>query len=244
VIRDIEAARRDASRYIAFIDDNMSADLDYCAELWEALIPMNIIWMTQCSIELGEHPELLRLAYRGGCRLVSIGLESTSERSLKTVGKAWNQPDRYHEMISAFRQSGIEVSTEMIVGFDSDDITALENTREFILANRIAVPRVHILTPIPGTPLFAQLERAGRIIRRDFESYTGSHAVFRPNSIDAEGLEKSYWELYERLFSWRSICRRLIPAHTSPGLYMRAVVWAANIRYRRHVKARISPGIL
>jgi hypothetical protein len=92
--------------------------------------------------------------------------------------------------------------------------------------------------------LFEQLEQAGRIVHHDFGSYTGSKAVFKPALIDPQELEKRYWQMYERLFSWRSMFRRLVPAHTSPGLYMRAVVWAANVRYRRHVKSRISPGIL
>ncbi|MDH4156900.1 MAG: B12-binding domain-containing radical SAM protein [candidate division Zixibacteria bacterium] len=244
VIRDVKAARRYGSRHIAFIDDNMSGNLDYCADLWEALIPLRIIWMTQCSITLAENPSLLKLAHRSGCRLVSVGIESTDEQSLKSVGKEWNEPTRYRDWIAAFREHGIEVSTEMIVGFDTDDASALGRTLEFIQGNRIAVPRVHILTPIPGTPLFDELERTGRITRRDFAAYTGSRAVFKPAQMDPADLEKRYWQLYENLFSWRSILRRLVPSETSLGLYMKAVVWAANIRYRRHVKARISPGIL
>ena len=244
VIRDVQAARRHGSRYIAFIDDNMVGDLDYSARLWEALIPQRIIWMTQCSLKLAENPSLLKLAYRSGCRLVSIGIESIDSSSLNSVGKGWNQPERYEDSIAAFRDNGIEVSTEMIVGFDHDDISALERTLRFIQANRIAVPRVHILTPIPGTPLFRELEEAGRITRRNFDSYTGSKAVFRPAHIDPSALERGYWEMYEKLFSWRSIFRRLYPSETSLGPYMRAVIWAANVRYRRHVKARISPGIL
>jgi len=244
VLRDVQAARRHGSRHIAFIDDNMAGDLDYCARLWEALVPLGIIWMTQCSIRLADNPDLLKLAYRSGCRLVSIGIESTDKGSLDTVGKGWNLPEHYRESIAAFRQNGIEVSTEMIIGFDNDDLSALDRTLEFIRANRIAVPRVHILTPIPGTRLFTELESEGRIIRRDFASYTGSKAVFKPARVEAGALEKGYWELYEKLFSWGSIIRRLFPAETSPGLYMKAVIWAANIRYRRHVKARISPGIL
>jgi radical SAM superfamily enzyme YgiQ (UPF0313 family) len=244
VIRDVRAARRHGSRHIAFIDDNMIGDLDYCSELWERLIPLKIIWMTQCSIQLAEHPELVKLAHRSGCRLVSIGIESTSEGGLQSIGKTWNQPERYSEAITMLRKHGIEVSTEMIIGFDSDDTTAFDRTRKFIQDNRIAVPRVHILTPIPGTPLFDELEAAGRIRCREFGSYTGSKAVFRPARIDPSELERRYWLLYENIFSWRSIFNRLFPATTSLGPYMKAVVWAANIRYRQHVKSRISPGIL
>ena len=244
VVRDVRAAKRYGSRYIAFVDDNIAADRDYVAELWEALIPERIIWMSQCTVELAESERLLKLARRSGCRLVSIGIESTNPESLATIEKGWNRPDRYTAAFDAFRRNGIEVSTEMIVGFDSDDAGVFERTLSFILASRIAVPRVHILTPVPGTALYRELERSGRIANHDFGCYTGSKVVFRPSQIDPMLMQTEYWKLYEKLFSWRGMARRLIPGHTWLSPYMRAVIWASNLRYRGHIKARISPGIL
>jgi radical SAM superfamily enzyme YgiQ (UPF0313 family) len=244
VIRDVRAAKRHGTSHIAFVDDNIGVDFDYCAELWGALIPERVTWMSQCSLHLAERPELLRLAHRSGCRLVSIGIESTNPDSLAAIHKEWNRPDRYAEAIGAFRAHGIEVSTEMIVGLDSDDMSVFDRTAEFILNTRISIPRVHIITPVPGTPLFADLEAQGRILTRDFSRYTGGNAVFRPKRLDPEMLQTHYWQLYERLFSWRSILRRALPNPARLNLYMRAVVWAANLRYRGHVRAGISPGIL
>ncbi|MCX6836018.1 MAG: hypothetical protein NTW07_13000 [candidate division Zixibacteria bacterium] len=68
--------------------------------------------------------------------------------------------------------------------------------------------------------------------------------MFRPKQIDPELMQAEYWRLYERLFSWRGMAHRLLPGHTWLGPYMRAVIWASNLRYRGHIKARISPGIL
>jgi len=244
VIRDVRAAKRSGSRFIAFIDDNLAGDLEYASDLFEALISEKIIWMSQCTLLLAESEELLKLAYRSGCRLVSVGIESTNADSLSTINKLWNRPNRYSEAITAFRRNGIEVSTEMIVGFDDDDVDVFERTIGFILQNRIAVPRVHILTPVPGTELYDELEASGRLVDHDFANYTGSKVVFRPKKIDPETLRVRYWNMYERLFSWRNLFRRLVPGHTWLGPYMRAVILATNLRYRSHIKTRISPGIL
>ncbi len=244
VIRDVRAAVKAGSRYIAFIDDNISADIEYCAKLWEALIPEKIIWMSQCTISLADNPSFLKLAYRSGCRLVSVGIESTNETSLKSVGKGFNRPASYSEAISSFRKHGIEVSTEMIIGFDDDDPNVFEDTYKFIMTNRISIPRVHILTPVPGTPLFKELLADGRLTNQDFSNYTGSKINYRPKKIGHDAIQKEYWKLYERLFTWRAILSRLIPSCTRAGLYMRLVIWVANIRYRGHIRARISPGIL
>ena len=244
VIRDVRLAKRTGTRHIAFIDDNIAVDWNYCAALWEALIPEKIVWMSQCSLQIAERPEMLALAHRSGCRMLSFGIESTSEESLRMVEKQWNRPWRYADAVRAVRSHGIDVSTEMIVGFDGDDATVFERTLRFILDNEISVPRVHILTPIPGTPLYESLEREDRILLRDFSRYTGGRAVFRPRRLTPEELEAGFWNMYARLFTWRGIWKRIRHNHASLGPRMRAFVAGVNLHYRSHLDHGITPGIV
>ena len=244
VVRDVRAAKKFGTRYIAFIDDNICVDFDYCGELWEALIPEKIIWMSQCSLHITEKPDMMELAHRSGCRVLSFGIESINQNSLKTIDKEWNRPERYQDAIKALRKHGIEVSTEMVIGLDGDDPSIFQRTFDFIIKNKIPVPRVHIITPVPGTPLYENLNREGRILPTHFSDYTGGKVVFRPIHFQPEDLEKGYWKLYEKLFSWPAILGRVIPNRASLSPYMRAVVWITNFKYRRHIHHRISPGIL
>jgi radical SAM superfamily enzyme YgiQ (UPF0313 family) len=244
IVRDVRAAKQHGTKYIAFIDDNIGVDFNYCAELWEALIPEKILWMSQCSLHISERPEMMKLAHRSGCRLLSFGIESTNRENLKEVDKEWNQPERYCSAIKALRQHGIEVSTEMIIGLDHDDASVFEQVFDFIMNNGIPVPRVHIITPVPGTPLFENLKNAGRIVSEDFGRYSGGQVVYRPLHFRPEELQAGYWKLYEKLFSWRAILHRALPNRAALGLYMRAVVWGVNLHYRKHIHHRICPGIV
>jgi len=244
VLRDVRAAKRHGTRHIAFIDDNIGVDWDYCAELWEALIPERIVWMSQCSLHIAERPNMLRLAHRSGCRLLSFGIESTHAPSLETIDKAWNRPERYRQAVREIRRHGIDVSTEMIIGLDADDATVFDRTFQFIMDNAISVPRVHILTPVPGTPLFDELHHAGRILSEEFRRYTGGQVVYQPRHLSPAELQAGYWQLYERLFSWSAIWRRIGRNRASLGPFMRAVVLAVNLHYRRHIQRRICPGIV
>lgn len=244
VIRDVRAARRAGTRYIAFIDDNIGVDWNYCQELWEALIPERIRWMSQCSLHIADRPEMLRLAHRSGCRLLSFGIESTSEASLSEHDKEWNRPHRYGEAIRTIRNSGIEVSTEMIVGMDGDDDSVFQRTYDFIMANGIAVPRIHILTPIPGTPLHRRLAAEGRLLDEKLQRFTGGYVTFQPKHLDPGTLQARYWKLYEDLFTWRSIFRRIHRNRAGVGPYMRALVVGVNLHYRGHIHHRITPGIV
>ena len=244
VVRDVRAARRYGTRYIAFIDDNIGVDFEYCAELWEALIPEKIIWMSQCSLHIADRPDMLALAYRSGCRLLSFGIESTTPDSLADIEKEWNRPERYHDAVTTIRQHGIEVSTEMIIGLDGDDRSVFQKTYDFIMDNAVSVPRVHILTPIPGTPLYDELEQDGRILHQDFSKCTGGFVTYRPKQLAPDELQTGYWRLYEELFTWRSILHRVGRNPASLGPRMRGLVWAVNLHYRQHIKRRVTPGIV
>ncbi|HYV95092.1 MAG TPA: radical SAM protein [Chitinophagales bacterium] len=244
VIRDVREAKKSGSRYIAFIDDNIGVDFNYCKELWEALIPEKIIWMSQCSLHIAERPDMLELARASGCRILSFGIESTNEKSLEFVDKEWNRPERYREAIETIRKYGIEISTEMIIGLDGDDKTVFQRTHDFIMDNRISVPRVHILTPVPGTPLYDQMEADGRIISRDFNHYSGGQVVFKPKNFSNEDLQKGYWKLYEDLFSLKSIYKRATHNLAQLEPFMRAFIVAVNFHYRKHIHHRITPGIV
>lgn len=179
-------------------------------------------------------PDMLRLARRSGCRLLSFGIESVTPASLERHDKGWNRPERYTEAIERIRRHGIEVSTEMIIGMDGDDETVFY---DFIMGNRISVPRVHILTPVPGSALHARLEREGRLMEVEPERFTGGYVVFRPLNIAPERLQRGYWDLYRRLFSWRGNRAGL-------GPYMRALVTGVNLHYRKHIRNGITPGIV
>lgn len=244
VIRDVRAARRNGTRYIAFIDDNIAVDFDYCAELWEALIPEGIIWMSQSSLHIADRPEMLQLAHRSGCRLLSFGVESTEADSLAGIDKGFNRPDQYGQAVRTIRRHGIDVSTEMIIGLDGDDQSVFERTFDFLMDNAISVPRIHILTPVPGTPLYDALDQDGRLLTTDFSRFTGGYVTYRPKQLVADELQAGYWKLYRELFRWSSIVRRVGRNAASLGPYMWAVVWAVNLHYRNHIRRRITPGIV
>ena len=200
--------------------------------------------MSQCSLHIAEHPELLELAHASGCRMLSFGFETTNPQSLESVNKGWNTPDTYGKAIDTIRGHGIDVSAELVVGFDHDDETVFQRMYDFIMDHRISIPRIHIITPVPGTPLYDRLDAEGRILDRDFEEYSGSSVVYQPKNIDPEVLHRGYWKLYEEVFRPSAILKRIGRNVASQDLHMRAIQLAVNLKYRNHIRNRITPGIV
>jgi len=63
---------------------------------------------------------------------------------------------------------------------------------EWVEENRLECSTFHILTPYPATPLFKQMEAAGRLLHRDWTLHDTAHAVFRPKHMSPEELEQGY----------------------------------------------------
>jgi radical SAM superfamily enzyme YgiQ (UPF0313 family) len=86
----VEEVKATGSRNIFFVDDNIAANPSRAKELFQALIPLRLRWLSQANLTVAHDPELLDLAVRSGCFALFIGLESLSETNLRQAGKIFN----------------------------------------------------------------------------------------------------------------------------------------------------------
>jgi len=244
VLRDINQVKELGFKKFLLLDDNIFSDRTYLMELLEALKGMKMQWMSQCSIEIGEDLELLKLMKESGCMALSFGVESISYDSLKKMDKAWAKPWEYSRLIDNIRNAGIDVSTEMVLGGDGDTVDSIRKTQDFIEDNRISVPRFYILTPIPGTKFFKQMTDQDRMVNDDIYSFDGTEAVHKPELMTPEELTEAYWELYNKVFSLKSIFKRNIMRREffkEPLKFLFYIV--VNLYYRNNIKRGITPNI-
>src|SRR6185503_14207468 len=123
-----------------------------------------------------------------GCTGVFVGFESLTDDNLRAAGKRSPRADDYARRIEIFHRNGIQVNGSFVLGFDQDRSDVFARTAEWIEANRLECATFHILTPYPGTPLFAQMEREGRLLHRDWSLYDTGHVVFRPKHLAPDEL--------------------------------------------------------
>ncbi len=120
-------------RFIFFIDDNMIGELQQARELFRALQPLHIKWVSQASINVAHDAELLRLMADSGCIGLLIGFESLDDANLAAMGKRVNRIDEYHEALARLRAAGIVPST-------APSSSAIRTTRRRVLPRRCALP--------------------------------------------------------------------------------------------------------
>lgn len=243
VIQDVRAVKKTGSRYVVFIDDNFFFDSTYNRELWEALIPEKIIWISSSTIHITDHPDILELAHKSGCRMLSVGIETLDEMNIKAVNKNWNHPEQYSQAIATLRKHGIMISTSMMVGLDADDADTFNRIYHFLMENHVPIPRIQIFTPIPGTPIYNSLEQENRIINRDYSLYTAGNVVFQPKNMEIEELYNGYWNLYSKLFKTKNIIHRMSKNIIGQSPLIVAGLFVTNFNYQRFIHNRVVPGI-
>ncbi len=244
VARDIAEVKRLGFREFYLIDDNIIGNPAYFLSLCKTISKLKMKWSTQCSLLIADNPNLLAAACASGASMMSFGVESLNQEGLDKLNKAWLDVREHRRRINTISRSGILVSTEMIIGTDGDTLESIRATADFILECHVPIPRFYILTPMPGSPLFDEYKREGRLLTEDFSLYDGSMAVFKPVHMSAEELTEAYWELSRRVFSITSILARTLfnPLFfRNPSKHLFALI--VNLHYRAYVKRKVPPNI-
>ena len=159
ILKEIEAF--DASKPILFLDDNITGNPKFAKELFRALIPYKINWISQCSVTIAKDDELLKLAAASGCMLMAIGFESITPTSLTSVGKKANWVDKYEADIRKIHSHGIGIHGFFIFGFDDEKEDVFYRTLRFAQKMKLESAQFSLLRPYPGTALYESLDKEG-----------------------------------------------------------------------------------
>ncbi len=194
---------------IFIADDNIIADKKFARQLFIALKPHNINWMCQASINISKEDDLLQLMRDSGCGAIFIGFESISQENLSAMHKDINQRFNYIEAIKKIQSYGMLVHSSFIVGYDYDSEKTFNELIDFIEQTHLLMPLINILTPFPGTELFARLEKEGRILHKDWSKYDTKNVVFAPRFQSTQELVAGYNRIVRAVYSYDAIWKKL-----------------------------------
>jgi radical SAM superfamily enzyme YgiQ (UPF0313 family) len=196
------------------------------------MIPLKKRWVSQCSITIGDDPELLALARAAGCVGLFIGIETSNRKNLESVDKGFNVHNSLQSRIKAVHRAGIGIIAGIIVGLDYDDKTAFQDTLSFLQKNRIEAVQVNILTPLPGTPMYEKMKQEGRIADFDYSKYDFRHVVIEPARMSGKDLQDGADWLYYSFYRLHRIIARTLREFVTVGPVPAILCWRLNKTYR------------
>ena len=192
---------------IDFVDDNIWGDVRYAKELFRSLIPLEISWYTQASMNID--PELLELAAMSGCYWLLVGFESLNTRNLNYLNKKQNKPELYEEFIAKMHQVNIAVGAFFMMGLPYDDHHCFDTLEKFLEKNSVEVPIPLIFYPMRGSELFNKKNWDGKTEYKDHNSIMKAIPIFTPPNMTKKQFIVDYVKFTRRIYSDESIERRL-----------------------------------
>lgn len=193
--------------HIFFYDDNFSAHPERTKKILDNMIRSNGIthsWSAQESVKVTNDKELLELMERSGGSHLCLGLESIDPDVLKDYGKR-QSVEEIENSIKALHDHNLAVHGMFIFGGDSDKPSTVKKTLDFSLKNRIDTAQYSILTPLPGTITYNELNEQGRIFSQgvnQWQNYDAHHVVYQPKLMTPLKLQISVLDAMTRFYSY------------------------------------------
>jgi len=245
VMQDILAIKKLGFKRFLLIDDNIVSNPSYLLELAQRIKPLKMMWASQCSILIAKNDKLLKAVANSGCRILSLGIESTSQEGLYILNKPWVKTNETTQLLWKIQRAGILPATEMLVGTDGDTKQSLNETADFVINNRIPLPKFYVLTPLPGTEFYKQMKSESRLLHEDYQKYTATNCVFKPLNFTPEELDDEYWKIYKKIYTFSNILKRTIfnpHFFNVPSVYLFA--FFTNLVYKKYINQGDAPNIL
>jgi radical SAM superfamily enzyme YgiQ (UPF0313 family) len=174
VIRDIQLLGN--IPFIRMVDANTFGNPSLALELCQKIIQAGIKKKFFADVRadtIVQYPTLMRNWKEAGLYAVVVGFEDIQDERLAAYNKKY-RGRIIKEAIEILHDIGIVIVGDFIATpeYDENDFRVLE---DFIVASKIEIPVMSILTPIPGTKLYET--RKDQIIIDDLDYYTFTNAV-------------------------------------------------------------------
>jgi radical SAM superfamily enzyme YgiQ (UPF0313 family) len=194
-------------RHLYFLDDHLLGHTKFAAALFEGMRGMNRVYQGASTVDTILRGDLIEKAARAGLRSVFIGFETLSAGNLQQSNKKQNLGKDYRKAIQRLHSLGIMINGSFVFGLDEDEPDVFGRTVDWAVHNAITTATFHVLTPYPGTKLFADMEKTGRILHRQWDCYDTREVVYQPARLNAAELKAGYDRAYRDFYSWTNIAK-------------------------------------
>ena len=192
---------------VYFVDDNFIGNRKAARDLlphlvrWQKDRGYPMVMSCEATLNIAKQEEILKLMREAQFTGMFVGIETPEADALKAMRKDQNNAVPMMQSIKTLNDYGIEVTSGIILGLDTDSDDTESRLKEFIDISKIPMLTINLLQALPKTPLWDRLQRDGRLIQDERRE---SNVVFlRPYDEVVAAWRRSVAYAYdpERLFA-------------------------------------------
>jgi radical SAM superfamily enzyme YgiQ (UPF0313 family) len=235
-------------RHLYFLDDHLFGNPRFARDLFRGMRGMGRVFQGAATVDSILRGDLIEEAASAGLRSLFVGFETLSNGGLEGARKRQNLGRSYQDVARRLDSLGIMINGSFVFGLDEDDRDVFPRTVDWAVRAGLTTATFHVLTPYPGTALFADMAAQRRIETRNWDLYDTRHVVYRPARLTARELKAGYDWSYKAFYRWnailsaaathRSFTHRLKHAAYSAGWKKFERAWDMVIRVRQLAQMR------
>jgi radical SAM superfamily enzyme YgiQ (UPF0313 family) len=168
-----------------FVDDNFIGNRKAAKEMlphlveWQKKHSYPVMFACEATLNISKQTDILELMREANFVGMFVGIETPDAAALDAIKKGHNNAVPMMESIKTLNDYGIEVTSGIILGLDSDTADTEQRLKNFIELSQIPMLTINLLQALPKTPLWDRLKRDGRLL--DDDSRESNVVFLRPH---------------------------------------------------------------
>ncbi|MFH1996339.1 MAG: radical SAM protein [Candidatus Omnitrophota bacterium] len=209
-------------REFHIIDDNFTMNRKFAKDFLRQLraLDLDISIAVPNGVRMDTlDEELLSLMKDAGLYMISLGIESGSDRILRLMKKSITTA-RIRERVKMIHDAGIDVAGFFILGFPGDTVWSMLKTMAFSL--ELDLDRANFFTylPFPGTESYDELQKKGELDTVNWEEFYFTNASYVPPGITRKKLKALHRFAFARFYMRTGIILYQIKSVQSPRHFL------------------------
>jgi hopanoid C-2 methylase len=171
ITAELDAMRKQKGHppVVYFVDDNFIGNRKAAKDMlphllaWQKQHGYPLQFACEATLNIAKQPDILRLMRECTFLGIFVGIETPEADALKAMRKSQNVAVPMMESIKTLNDYGLEVTSGIILGLDTDSDDTEARLKDFIDISRIPMLTINLLQALPKTPLWDRLKLAGRV---------------------------------------------------------------------------------
>lgn len=195
VVAELEFLKKQYDiKYVNFLDDTIVLTAKRMTDICNLMLEKKLDINWSCYARVTHiTPELVALMKKAGCRFVQFGVESGNQEVLKKIQKNITL-DEVRRAVKITKEAGLKVMCDFMIGLPGDTRETIQQTIDFAKEISPNFAFFSMLTPFPGTPLYEEYLREGKLKKGYIWKNMSLHerTTFGTAELSSEELQKLY----------------------------------------------------
>ena len=154
---------------IYFVDDNFIGNRKAAKEMlphlveWQQRRGYPVMFACEATLNIAKQTDILELMREAAFVGMFVGIETPEADALDAMRKGHNNAVPMLDSIRTLNSYGIEITSGIILGLDTDTPDTERRLKDFIELSNIPMLTINLLQALPKTPLWDRLEKADRL---------------------------------------------------------------------------------